>query len=215
MASRTRSRPYRKTKRAELEEETRRRITEAAVELHKTLGPANTGISDVAKLAGVSRMTVYNHFPTEVDLFTACSSHWVAHNPFPDPAVWATIDDPDERLNRALNELYGWYRRKEDMLGKVFRDLPVVPALEEVMAGLWSAYVGELVRTLARGWPAKGVNRKTLESALRLAVDFDTWRTLSGCGLTHDRAAKLAAHMVMGAFRPQAKPGSDRSERGG
>lgn len=183
--------------------------------LHKTLGPANTGISDVAKLAGVSRMTVYNHFPTEVDLLTACSSHWAAHNPFPDPAVWATIDDPDERLTRALTELYGWYQLKEDMLGKVFRDLPVVPALEKVMAGLWSAYVDELVRTLARGWPAKGVERKALEAALRLAVDFNTWRTLTESGLAHDRAAKLTAHMVMGAVGLQAKLGSERYGRGG
>ena len=78
------SRPYRKVARAKREEETRRRITEAVVELHGTLGPANTKITEVAKLAGVSRMTVYNHFPTEVALFVACSTHWASLNPFPD-----------------------------------------------------------------------------------------------------------------------------------
>ena len=202
MTSGSTSRPYRKTERARQEADTRRRITEAAVELHRTLGPASTKITDVAELAGVSRMTVYNHFPTEVDLFVACSTHWATHNPFPDPAGWAAIDDPSERLVSALKELYEWYGLKEDMLGKVFRDTPVVPSLAEVMDGFWSTYVEELVRTLAHGWPAGGVADPVLQAALRLVVDFGTWRVLTGSGLDHGRAAELAAGMVYGAVLP-------------
>jgi AcrR family transcriptional regulator len=201
MSSGAETRPYRKLKRAEQEEETRLRITEAAVELHRTRGPAHTGITDVARLAGVSRMTVYNHFPTEVDLFKACSTHWATHNPFPNHARWATIDDPTDRLAQALKELYKWYGLKEDMLGKVFRDLPVVPALEKVMAGLWSSYVEELVRTLARGWPVRGAKLKALQAALQLVVDFNTWRILTGTGLAPNRAAEMAARMVICEFR--------------
>ena len=196
------SRPYRKVKRAEREEETRQRITEAAVELHRTQGPANTGIADVARHAGVSRMTVYNHFPTDVDLFRACSTHWATQNPFPDYAQWATIDDPSERLVHALRELYEWYRLKEDMLGKVFRDLPIVPALQTVMGGFWSAYVDELVKRLAHGWPARRAELEALQAALRLAIDFNTWRILSESGLARDRAAELAARMITSAFPP-------------
>jgi len=188
-------------KRAQREEETRLRITEAAVELHRTEGPAHTAIADVARLAGVSRMTVYNHFPTDVDLFTACSTHWATRNPFPDPVRWAEIDDPPERLTRALAELYEWYGLKEDMLGKVFRDLSSVPALQEVMGGLWSAYVEELICVLAQGWPMRGAESKTLPAALRLVVDFNTWRILTESGLSPDRAAELAARLVMGAFQ--------------
>jgi AcrR family transcriptional regulator len=202
MPARRSPRPYRKTKRAEREEETRLRITEAAVELHRTLGPANTGIADVAKLAGVSRMTVYNHFPTDVDLFTACSTHWATRNPFPDYSQWAATDDPSERLARALKELYRWYGLNEDMLGKVFRDLPIVPAVEKIMDGLWSGYVGALVSTLAHGWPARGTKLKALRAALRVAVDFNTWRILRDGGLSHDRAAELAAGMIVGVSPP-------------
>lgn len=193
MSSVSGSRRYRKTKRAQGEEETRLRITEAAVELHRTQGPANTSIAEVARRAGVSRMTVYNHFPTDVDLFTACSTHWATLNPFPDPTRWAAIDDPSARLIRALKEIYEWYGLKEDMLGKVFRDLPILPALQKVMGVFWSTYVEELVRTLARGWPARTAE---LEAALRLAVDFNTWRILTGAGLSRDRAAELAARIV-------------------
>ena len=182
------------------------RITEAAVELHRTLGPANTKVTEVAKLAGVSRMTVYNHFPTEVDLFTACSTHWATHNPFPDPARWAEIDDPQERLASALRELYEWYGLKEDMLGKVFRDMPVVPSLAEVMDGLWSTYEDGLVRTLAHGWPVRraeaeaGAKAEALQATLRLVLNFNTWRVLTESELDDGRAAELAVRLVIGVL---------------
>src|SRR3954449_5500716 len=99
-------RPYRMTKRAELEEQTRMRITESAVALHQELGPARTSISAVADRAGVRRSTVYRHFPDEAALFDACSSHWRAANPPPDPQAWAAIEDPAERVTAAVSELY-------------------------------------------------------------------------------------------------------------
>jgi AcrR family transcriptional regulator len=189
------SRSYRKRKRAESEEETRRRITEAAVELHGTVGPAKSTRTQVAKLAGVSRMTVYNHFPTEVDLFTACSSHWVAHNPFPDPSSW-TGSDPEERLSAGLEELYGWYGRQQKMLGNVLRDTPIVPALAEVMSELWTGFMDGVVQALARGWPLRKGEPEALNGMLRLAVDFDTWRTLTGAGLDDRAAAQLMRRAV-------------------
>jgi AcrR family transcriptional regulator len=91
-------RPYRKRRRAQLEAETRLRITEAAVDLHGSVGPARTTISAVADRAGVQRATVYRHFPDEKALFEACSSHWRAQHPRPDPALWAKIEDPEQRL---------------------------------------------------------------------------------------------------------------------
>src|SRR5215217_4176858 len=117
------SRAYRKRRRAELEAETRLRITEAAVHLHGSIGPARTTISAVAERAGVQRATVYRHFANEEALFEACSSHWMAQHPLPDPAAWATIQDPDERLRVALGELYDWYDHGDYMLEKTTRDV--------------------------------------------------------------------------------------------
>src|ERR671912_618669 len=108
--------PYRKAKRAELEAQTRDRITEAAVRLHGTVGPARTTISAIARDAGVQRATVYRHFPTPEDLFAACSARFWAQHPPPDPAAWAKIEDPDERLAVALRELYRLYRDTAPML---------------------------------------------------------------------------------------------------
>ena len=128
-------RPYRKKRRAELEEQTRRRITESAVALHGTLGPARTSISALAEHAGVRRSTVYRHFPDEAALFAACTAHWMADNPVPDIGRWAAIDDPDERLRAALDELYPYYRRTERMMENLIRDEPVSEVVRENFAG--------------------------------------------------------------------------------
>ena len=121
-------RPYRMRRRAELEELTRRRITESAVELHEELGPARTSIAAIAERAGVRRSTVYRHFPTEDALFDACSSHWRAANPPPDPSAWAAIDHPAERTSSALRDLYAFYGRTQDMYSSLLRDEPARPA---------------------------------------------------------------------------------------
>ncbi|MEJ2207364.1 MAG: TetR/AcrR family transcriptional regulator [Gemmatimonadota bacterium] len=191
-------RPYRKRKRAQSEEETRRRITEAAVELHGTVGPANTTVTDVAKRAGVSRMTVYNHFPTDTDLFVACSGHWGARNPFPDPSEWSSIADPSERLSVALRDLHGWYRRNKGMLEKVFRDAPVVPSLGELWGDMWGSYTAGVVRSLAEGWPIGTEDAPALRAVLSVVIDFPTWRSLIRSDLDAGQAAELAADMVRG-----------------
>src|SRR3954463_12790856 len=115
-------RTYRKKRRAELEEHTRRRITESAVDLHGTVGPARTSMSAVAERAGVTRSTLYRHFPDEEALFDACSSHWASLNPPPDLGRWAAVEERDERVRGALGELYAYYGRTEQMMDNVLRD---------------------------------------------------------------------------------------------
>ena len=91
-------RPYKQDKRAKQTGETRQRIVEAVVELHRTVGPANTSISAIADLAGVQRLTVYRHFEDDAAIFRACTSHYLALNPPPDPVAWQNIADAAERL---------------------------------------------------------------------------------------------------------------------
>src|SRR5215216_3828683 len=118
MSSETKSpkRRYEKRARAAQEQETRLRITEAALELHGTLGPSRTTISAIAERAGVRRATVYRHFPDERALFLGCSGLWRERNPAPDPALWATAAAPPERLETALDHVYDWYERVESLL---------------------------------------------------------------------------------------------------
>ncbi len=185
-------RKYELRKRADAMEETRRRITEAAVELHGSVGPARTTVSAVAERAGVQRHTVYRHFPTEKDLFAACSGHFVALNPPPDPSGWAQIKDPGERLAVGLDELYRWYERTSRMWANVMRDEELVEALTPTMRP-FQEYLDELARVLARGRP----RRKVTAAGARHAVDFRTWQSLvADGGLTRDQAIALIAAML-------------------
>ena len=170
-------RRYRKRRRAQLEEETRLRITEAAVELHGSVGPARTSISAVADRAGVQRATVYRHFPDEDALFAACSSHWLAQHPLPDPAAWTKIEDPDERLRTALRELYDWYDRGDYMLENTTRDLALVPALRPSMDA-FRGWLDGANDAILRGRPERGARRRRLRAAVGHALAFETWRSL-------------------------------------
>jgi AcrR family transcriptional regulator len=189
-------RPYRKRERARREQETRRRITEAALELHRTVGPARTTVSDVAARAGVGRMTVYNHFPTDADLLASCSGHFAAGHPLPDMAAWRAIADPDERLRVALDDLYAWFRETSETMGKVLRDAALIPALGEIMDRRWWPAVDAMVDALASGRGLRGARARDVRAALRLAVDLGTWETLTASGLDDRGAARVAARMV-------------------
>lgn len=189
-----RKRSYRKRRRAALEEETRARITEAAVKLHGTLGPARTTVSAVAAEAGVQRATVYRHFPDAESLFAACSGHWLAHNPPPDAERWTEISDPESRLRSALGELYAWYARTAYMLEPTSRDASLVPAMARpVEARL--AYLDRAREILLKGRSERGRSRSA--AAIGHALAFETWRSLvRDQGLDDAEAVELMARTV-------------------
>jgi AcrR family transcriptional regulator len=172
------TRKYELKQRANSQAETRRRIVEATVDLHGSVGPAKTTISAIAERAGVQRLTVYRHFPDERSLFKACSGHWAAQHPRPDPARWATVEDPEARLRAGLLELYAYYRATEDMSANVRRDLAHLPVLEELAASQ-AAYWEGVRSELDRGWGSRARRRMLLRAAIGHAVEFETWRSLA------------------------------------
>jgi AcrR family transcriptional regulator len=194
------ARKYELKERAESVAATRRRIVEATVELHEQFGPARTTISAIAERANVQRLTVYRHFPDEHSLFTACSAHWTARNPRPDPAGWALIRDPEERLRTALNELYRFYSRTERMTGNVLRDLPESPALQQVAKPVLS-YAQRARDALDQGWNVRGRKRAVLRAAIGHALEFETWRSLSRRESLGDQAAAEAMVTLVLASR--------------
>jgi AcrR family transcriptional regulator len=184
-------RPYTLKKRAESQEETRRRIAAATAELHATVGPARTTISAVAERAGVQRLTVYRHFPEEADLFAACNAHFVAENPPPDLGAILAHDDPDERAQRTLAAMYGWYEANEGMLANVERDAPLLPALAAI------ADPGETLAQLREALMRGRTPDERTRALLGHALQFSTWRSLvRGQGLTSEEAAALLADLA-------------------
>ena len=192
-------RRYRKRVRAEQEDETRRRITEATVELHGSVGPARTTVSAIAERAGVQRATVYRHFPDERSIFAACSAHWTAQNPRPDLEAWGAIADPDERLRVALEELYGWYERTEYMVEKIARDAATTPALAPSIAAV-AGWYGTATEVLLQGRRLRGKRRSVVQATIAHALAFETWRSLARHqSLPQPTAVNLMAQLVAAA----------------
>src|SRR5262245_33805528 len=165
-------RTYTLNRRAEQQAETRRRIVEAAVELHSSVGPALTTVSMVAERAGVQRHTFYAHFPDERSLLMACSGMVAERDPLPDAAPWQAIAAPQERLRAGLRAVYDWYERNAALAGCVLRDAEQHPLVHEISnlrfgppMTAWHDVLGAKLNARQR-------------TLLHLALSFFTWRTL-------------------------------------
>jgi AcrR family transcriptional regulator len=183
-------------RRAEQMDETRQRIIESTVRLHGTLGPAHTTIAGIARDAGVTRLTVYRHFPDDEAIFAACSAHWLAGQVLPDPVAWARIDNPIDRLRTGLSDLYRFYRDGEAMLTRVYRDRDAMPEGRRRALAQRDAHLRDvLVETFG------GADRR-LRSVVGHAASFPTWRSL--CmeqELTNGEAVEVMVALVVSATR--------------
>jgi AcrR family transcriptional regulator len=188
------ARTYTLKRRAEQQAETHRRIVEAAIVLHGSVGPALTTISMVAERAGVQRHTLYAHFPDERSLHLACSGLALERDPLPDAAAWAAIEDRRERLRVGLAAVYGWYERNAELAACVLRDAEYHPLTKEItqmrFGPLFAAYHAVL-----------GAKLSTKQRAvLALALSFFTWRTLvRECGLKQGSAMRVMVQAIVGA----------------
>ncbi len=190
-------RKYELKQRALSQSETRRRIIDATVELHTSLGPAQTTVSAIAERAGVQRLTVYRHFADTRTLFEACRDRWMADNPLPDPAPWADIDDPADRLRVALTAIYAYFDATEAMTGHVLRDLPQLPVMQEIAAPL--VHYWESVRgILPVGWAAADGSGEQLRAVIGHAIAFGSLRSLVRAeGLADSDAVELMVRLAL------------------
>ena len=176
--------------------DTRLRIAAAAVELHGTVGPARTTLSAVAERAGVQRHTLYRHFPTEADLFGACSAHFFTEHPLPDFETCRKIRDSRQRLQQALDELYVYYESTAQMFSNVLRDAELIEDLRPTLAPM-QEYLDEVAQILALGWAARGRRRVLLAAAMHHAIDFQAWKSLTqDPRITRAEAIELVTGLV-------------------
>ena len=165
---------YRMVKRAEQVDETRKRIVAATVELHGTVGPAKTTVSAIAEKAGVTRVTVYRHFPDEDALFTACTAHWAAGRRMPDLDGWRAIPTPETRVAAALADLYRFFQEAEPMLTLTTRDREALPAFVRQRT---QQTTETQVDVLLEAWPSSQRTKRRRALAGH-AMSFATWRSL-------------------------------------
>jgi AcrR family transcriptional regulator len=196
-ASKTRT--YELKERARSQEQTRQRIAAAAAGLHEEVGPARTTVTEVAKRAGVQRLTVYKHFPTEGDLFAGCSAHFMSQHPFPDLSDVLAIEEPERRLRETLALIYARFRETERMTANIQRDRLLIPALDAFMSGTADPQIEWIAGKLIGGFRAKGARAGRVAALVAVSIDFWTWRRLKQAGLKDEAAAELMAEAVSGA----------------
>ena len=193
---------YELKKRAERQEQTRLRIARAALELHEIIGPALTSRSAIAERAGVSRHTVYAHFPDDLSLGLACSTLGLTENPLPDIGPWEEIADPERRLRTALKELYGYFRRREGLLTNIQRDQDFPqrkdhPDVRKIMRPIVE-HGAMMHRVLAEGWETREDRAPSLVfGTIGVALDFQSWRTMvRKQGMSDEQAVEVMVGMV-------------------
>ena len=186
-------------------DETRQRIVAAAVHLHGTVGLAATTIAAIADLAGVTRLTVYRHFPDEAALIGACSAHWISQQQLPDPDAWSQIGDQAGRLAAGLTDLYRFYRAGAGMLANVYRDFTTLP---EAHQRFLRDRDSRFSRVLAEPFPGAPDQRRRLLALIGHAASFWTWHSLCvNEGLSDQEAVTAMTGMVLAAMSaPQADP---------
>jgi AcrR family transcriptional regulator len=192
----TQTRKYELKARAQSQRETRERIARATAELHEEKGVAQTTVAEIARRAGVTRLTVYNHFADLSELLPACAAHYARLHPMPDLASVLAQADPGERARGALDRLYGWYRETEPMYGKLFSDRASVPELDRFLEQNFDRQQAELADNLAAAYGVRGRRAEQTGALIRLALDFWTWRRLSREGLDDEAAAELMAAAI-------------------
>jgi AcrR family transcriptional regulator len=185
-------RNYELKKRAEAQGETRRRIVEAAIQLHQTKGPARTTVSDVAALAGVQRATLYNHFRSGRELGLACSGVYSERNPAPDPSAWLSLAGED-RLQLGLTEMYEFFDRNQAMIGRVVADAET----DALTRDLFDLRFGERLAAIRGALAAVLPRSKKAQAMLDLALNFGTWQQLSRSGLSSAAAADVMVQALL------------------
>ena len=180
------ARSYTLGRRAEKQAETRQRIVEAAVELHGTVGPAQTTISMIADLAGVQRHTLYAHFPDEWSILLASSSYALERDPPPDATAWREMKDRDKRLRTGLRAIYDWYERNEGLFACMLRDAEHHDSTRKIASTRFVPVVNGYREALGTGLNARQ------RAMLGLALSFFTWRSLTRDGGLIQAAAVAA-----------------------
>lgn len=195
----TKNRKYELKARAESQERTRQRIAKAAAKLHEEVGPAGTTVAEIARRAGVSRLTVYKHFPDNAALYPACSAHYASEHPLPDFAAALSPEDPVDRVRSVLRTVYaGLYRERRPMMRNLYRDRGLDSALDDFMRSNLDAAISGLEDALVAGFELDGDGAARLRALIGVALEFWTWERLTNDGADDEAAADLMTEAIAG-----------------
>jgi AcrR family transcriptional regulator len=174
---------------------TRERIIECTLDLHKSQGIQATTWPDISDKAGVPVETVKALFPTLDDLARSCGEHFMEGLQLPPsdraPEVFAGVGSDNERIRRLVETFFGVYERGGDGITAGRRERNDVPAVDESLEELDSAFDALAVEAL-RPLRPDGAS----VASLRALTDLEVWRTLRDQGATPEAAVDQASAAV-------------------
>jgi AcrR family transcriptional regulator len=188
-------RKYDMGKRKAAVEETRRRILEATLALHSEKGIFGTSWQDIAKRADVSVGTVYKHFPSLDELVPACGELMYAITRPPSledaPQIFAGASSLEERLERLVSELFGFYERGAPYIEPDIQERQL-PAAQE-----WEAYMRATIAGLVREALQPAAPDEDMVGAVSALLDFTTFKSFLERDIQKDHAAKTINEVLL------------------
>lgn len=174
----------------------------ATSDLHREVGPARTTVAEVARRAGVQRLTVYNHFPELGELFGACQAHFLAAHP--PPELWPA---GPASLESGLRSLYAWFRANQEMQRHVHHDRHLVPELDALLRATSDSRFDQAASEAVRMLAARPGEKKALHTLLRVALSFETWEVMAAAGMDDGEMARLFRRAADCLRRPDRQEG--------
>jgi AcrR family transcriptional regulator len=202
------TRTYRSRGRTARSQETRARIMAAVRELLTEGTFHESSVEQVADRAGVSRATLYQHFPSRVDLVDS-----ICYTLGSNPALVAIreavrLDDVEDALVQTVELSVRFWSSEDAVLSQLY-DVAAVDAgaraFVERQRSDRRSEIERLARNLAiDGRLPTGVTRPQAVAQLMVLTSYDAFRELRLAGLSDREIAKTLTRMARELLLPRS-----------
>ncbi|MEV0321627.1 TetR/AcrR family transcriptional regulator [Streptomyces sp. NPDC050658] len=158
----------------------------------------DTSVGEIARVAGVGRVTLYGHYPTRADLVDAACVHAMEQG----EAVLAEVDldgGPEQALTRLIASTWMLVERSRSLLAAAQKALP-----PDRIQTLHAEPMRRVLHLLERG-QGEGVFRTDLPASWLVSVMHNVMhgaaQEVNAGRLRPDDAAGFIAATLIGAFR--------------
>ncbi len=189
-------RPYTLRKRAQLAEDTRRRILDAIVQLHAEHGVAATTPGDIAARADVAVATVTRYFPSVGDMVQACGAQLRTMVPVPTETMFEGADDVETRVRVLVDRWFAFHEGLAPWSRHAHADAGRVPALKAALSHMQHQHEA-MVRLAFAPFDLP-------ETIVRVTIALtgpSYWRSIVDTGLPSAEAKVATAEMLLAWIR--------------
>jgi AcrR family transcriptional regulator len=179
---------YRARGRTKRSGETRVRIMEATRDLLDEGTFHEATVEQVGERAGVSRATVYQHFPSRLDLVDAMCDTFGENPALLKLRDSVELEDLDDALNETIADTVRFWSSEDSVLQQLYGVSAVDPAAQALVERQWRDRRGEmqkLARRLDEGRALRtSVDRREALTQLMMLTSYGTYRELRLAGLS-------------------------------